>query len=124
MLRKINLFEKVPFERGAFIFWKIFDFPLDKSPEMYYNISWCNTQYYKEVCNMTISIRLSESDSALIRKYAEMNKITISDLVRQTLLERIEEEYDIAEYEEAMKEYLDNPKTYSLDEVEKELGLV
>ena len=69
-------------------------------------------------------IRLSESDSALIRKYAEMNKITISDLVRQTLLERIEEEYDIAEYEEAMKEYLDNPKTYSLDEVEKELGLV
>ncbi|NLZ36710.1 MAG: CopG family transcriptional regulator [Clostridiales bacterium] len=73
---------------------------------------------------MTISIRLSESDSALIRKYAEMNKITISDLVRQTLLERIEEEYDIAEYEEAMKEYLDNPKTYSLDEVEKELGLV
>ncbi len=73
---------------------------------------------------MTISIRLSESDSALIRKYAEMNKITISDLVRQTLLERIEEEYDIAEYEEAMKEYLHNPKTYSLDEVEKELGLV
>ena len=73
---------------------------------------------------MTISIRLSESDSALIRKYAEMNKITISDLVRQTLLERIEEEYDIAEYEEAMKEYLDNPKTYSLDEVEKELELV
>ncbi|HHX54480.1 MAG TPA: ribbon-helix-helix protein, CopG family [Clostridiales bacterium] len=72
---------------------------------------------------MTVSIRLSESEAALIRKYAEMKNMTVSEFVRQTLLERIEDEYDISEYEAAMKEYLDNPKTYSLDEAERELGI-
>ena len=72
---------------------------------------------------MTVSIRLSESEAALIRKYAEMKNMTVTEFVRQTLLERIEDQNDISEYEAAMKEYLDNPKTYSLDEAERELGI-
>ena len=72
---------------------------------------------------MTISLRLSKEDSALIRKYAEMKKITISEVIRQTMLEQIENEFDLQLYEQAMKEYLANPVTYSLDEMEKELGL-
>ncbi len=47
----------------------------------------------------------------------------MSELIRSSVLERIEDEYDIKIYEEAMKEYLSDPKTYSMDEVEKELGL-
>lgn len=33
------------------------------------------------------------------------------------------EEYDLKCYEEAMKDYREDPVTYSLDKVEQELGL-
>ena len=72
---------------------------------------------------MTISFRLSETDSVLFKKYAEMNGISISELVRRSVLEHIEEEYDLQAYEKALVEYKENPITYTLDEVEKELGL-
>lgn len=72
---------------------------------------------------MTISFRLSETDSVLFKKYAEMNGISISELVRRSVLEHIEEEYDLQAYEKALAEYKKNPITYTLDEVEKELGL-
>lgn len=72
---------------------------------------------------MTVSIRLNNEDTMLFKKYAEMNGITLSELVRQSVLERIEDEYDLAVYEKAMEEYRKNPVTYTLDEVKKELGL-
>lgn len=72
---------------------------------------------------MTISLRLNEEESALFKKYAEMNGLTISELVRQSVLERIEDEYDLKAYEKAVAEYKANPVTFTLDEVEEELGL-
>lgn len=72
---------------------------------------------------MTISLRLNNEDSMLIKKYAELNKISVSELVRQAVLERIEDEYDLKAYQNAMEAYRQDPTTYSLDEVEKELGL-
>ena len=44
---------------------------------------------------MTISLRLSNEDSMLIKKYAELNHISVSELVRQTVLAKIEDEYDL-----------------------------
>lgn len=72
---------------------------------------------------MTISLRLSEEDTALIKKYAELNRMSVSELIRQSVIERIEDEYDLKAYEKAMAEHKKNPVTYSLDEVERELGL-
>mgnify|MGYP000404088257 FL=1 len=72
---------------------------------------------------MTISLRLNEADSMLFKKYAEMNGISVSELLRRSVLEHIEEEYDLQAYKEAIVEYRENPITYTLDEVEKELGL-
>ncbi len=72
---------------------------------------------------MTISLRLSDEDTLLIKKYAELNRLSVSELIRQTVMERIETEYDLEMFDKAMKEYKDNPVSYSLDEVEKELGL-
>lgn len=72
---------------------------------------------------MAISIRLSEKDTELIKKYAQMNGLTVSDLVRQSVLERIEDEHDLAAYEKAILDFKRDPATYSLDEVETELGL-
>lgn len=72
---------------------------------------------------MTISLRLNDADSMLFKKYAEMNGISVSELVRRSVLEHIEEEYDLQAYKESIAEYRENPITYTLDEVEKELGL-
>lgn len=72
---------------------------------------------------MTISLRLTNEDSMLIKKYAEINNLSVSELIRQTILERIENEYDLESFNKAMDEYKANPVTYSLDEVERELGL-
>lgn len=72
---------------------------------------------------MTISLRLSNEDSILIKKYAEINKTTVSELIRQSVIEKIENEYDLDCFNKAMAEYKANPVSYSLDEMEKELGL-
>ncbi len=72
---------------------------------------------------MTISLRLSDEDTLLIKKYAELNRLSVSDLIRQTVMERIETEYDLEMFSKAIAEYKNNPVTYSLDDVERELGL-
>ena len=72
---------------------------------------------------MTISLRLSDEDSFLIKEYAKLNKITVSDLIRQSVMEKIEDEFDLECFNKAMAEYKADKKTYSLDDVEKELGL-
>lgn len=72
---------------------------------------------------MTISLRLSDRESDLFKRYADMNGITVSELVRQSVLTRIEDEYDLQAYDRSMAAYLADPVTFSLDEVEKELGL-
>ena len=72
---------------------------------------------------MTISVRLSDKDSELIKTYAAMNNISLSDLIRNAILEKIEDEYDLECYNKAMNEYAKNPKTYTLGEVKEELGL-
>ncbi len=66
---------------------------------------------------MTISVRLSDKDTELVKAYAEMNNISLSDLVRNAVLEKIEDEYDLKVYYEAMEEYKKNPKTYTHEEV-------
>lgn len=72
---------------------------------------------------MTVSVRLNEEDEKLIKTYADMNNISLSDLIRNAVLEKIENEYDLECYKKAIKEFKKNPKTYSLHDVKKELGL-
>ena len=72
---------------------------------------------------MTLSLRLSEEDTLLIKEYAKLNNLSVSELIRQSVMEKIENEHDLRAFEAAMKEYRENPVTYTLDEMEKELGL-
>ena len=72
---------------------------------------------------MTISVRLSDKDTELIKAYADMNNISLSDLIRNAVMEKIEDEYDLECYKKSINEYKKNPKTYTLDEVKEELGL-
>lgn len=72
---------------------------------------------------MTVSLRLNQEDTELFKKYAAINNLSMSDMIRNAVLEKIEDEYDLECYEKAITEYRNNPVTYSLDEIEKELGL-
>ncbi len=72
---------------------------------------------------MTISVRLSDKDTELIKAYAEMNNISLSDLIRNAVLEKIEDEYDLECYNKAIKEFNKNPKKYTMKEIKEELGL-
>ena len=72
---------------------------------------------------MTISLRLNEQDAMLFKKYAELKNISMSELVRQAVMERIEDELDLKAFEAAMEEHKANPITYSHDEVRQMLDL-
>lgn len=72
---------------------------------------------------LTISVRLNDADTELIKSYAALKNISVSELVRQAVMEKIEDEIDLKLFEEAMEDFKRNPKTYTLDEAEKELGL-
>jgi len=72
---------------------------------------------------MSVSIRLNDEEAKLIKIYCTLHNISVSDLFRQAVIEKIEDEYDLKCYEEAMKKYEKDPATFSLEEVEKELGL-
>lgn len=71
----------------------------------------------------TISLRLNDREIDLFKRYAEMHGMTVSDLVRQSVLNRIEDEYDLKAYDKAIAEYQANPVTYTHDEVKRMLEL-
>ena len=72
---------------------------------------------------MTISVRLNDKDTDLIKAFAKLNNISISDLVRDAILEKIEDEYDLQCYYDAMEEFKKNPKTYTTDELKQMMEL-
>lgn len=70
----------------------------------------------------TLTIRLSKEDKELFKSVSEDKKKVLSDWVRETLLDSIEEEYD----KKIIDDYLLNKnqmKFYTTDEVKKELGI-
>ena len=66
---------------------------------------------------MGISLRLTAEETSLIKAYASMKHQTVSELIRQTLLTQIEDEYDLKVYEKAMEAYRRNPVTYLLGQL-------
>ena len=71
----------------------------------------------------TISLRLNDADTEQVRSFAKLKNISVSELFREAVLDRIEDEIDRRAFDKAMAEFKKNPVTYSLDEVERELGL-
>lgn len=69
---------------------------------------------------VTISLRVDDRDNKLIRDYAKLKKMAVSDLMRNAIIEKIEDEVDLDAFDRA---FADMEQTYSLDEVKKELGL-
>ena len=72
---------------------------------------------------MAFSIRLTEDEKRLADSYAKMHSMSIGEAFKRALFEKIEDEYDLKVYEEAMAEFKKNPVTYHFEDIIKELGL-
>jgi len=72
---------------------------------------------------MAISLRMDEKEEKLIKEYAKANNITVSALLRDAVLEKIEDDIDIEIYNKAMAEHLEEDTSISYDEMADELGI-
>ena len=70
----------------------------------------------------TISLRLSDKEDTLIRKYAELHQVDLSTFIRQAVIEKIEGEYDLTLFNKVWEEEK-NKEKLSHEELKKELGL-
>ena len=68
---------------------------------------------------MAISLRLTKEEEKLIKSYADFHGNSVSELFRQSLLDKIEDECDLKAYLSSMDEFNKDPLTYSHEEVEK-----
>jgi len=72
----------------------------------------------------TISLRVPENELNIFKSYAKHNNCTLSEIIRTTMLERIENEYDLkvfAEYE--AEKAAGTLKTRPVNELWEELDL-
>ncbi len=65
----------------------------------------------------TITLRLAESEKQAIADYAKTFGVSISEFVRTAALSRIEDELDLAAWEEAKREFDQDPQTLTASEV-------
>ena len=72
---------------------------------------------------MVISIRMTEEEKQLADAYAKINGVSLSEAIKRAYFEKIEDEYDIALADAALREYEKDPKTYSHEEIMKMFGL-
>ena len=78
----------------------------------------------KGVENMAFSIRLTENEKNIANSYAKLHSLSLGEAFKQALFEKIEEEYDIALFDEAYKEYQDNNKdSRSIEDLWQELDI-
>lgn len=79
--------------------------------------------YRKEGDGMSFSIRLTKEEKFLAESYAKLHSLSLGEAFKKALFEKIEDEYDITVANDAYQEYVENPKTYSHEEVKEILGL-
>ncbi len=68
----------------------------------------------------TISLRLNDRDDELVRKFAAIHNLSVSELIRNAIIEKIENEIDVELFDKAVAE---TKAVYTLDETKKKLGL-
>ena len=73
---------------------------------------------------MAFSIRLTEQEKKIADSYARLHSMSLGEAFKQALFEKIQDEYDIAVGEEALKEYEDSGrKSRPIEELWQELGI-
>ena len=70
-----------------------------------------------------LSVRMSEAEYKALEGYAAANGISMNKAIKGAFFEMLEDQYDLEAFDRAYAEYLKDPKTYTSDEVAKELGI-
>ncbi len=70
-----------------------------------------------------ISVRINEEEEKLFKSYSLMHGNSLSEAFKRALLEKIEDEFDASEIFECLTKFESNPKTHSLDELQKTYDL-
>ena len=71
----------------------------------------------------TITVRVSESEKQFLDAMAKFEGKSLSELLKTTTLESLENSYDAIVAEKAYEEYLVDPVTVDHDDLMKELEL-
>ena len=66
---------------------------------------------------------MTDEEKQLADAYAKLNGVSLSEAIKRAFFEKIEDEYDIALADSALREYEKNPKTYTHTEIKKMVGL-
>ena len=69
------------------------------------------------------SIRMSDEEKTVLENYAALVNKSVSEVLRESFFEKLEDEYDIKSADEAYALFLKDPETRPLDEVMKDYGL-
>lgn len=73
---------------------------------------------------MAFSIRLTDEERKLADSYAKLHSMSIGEVFKRALFDKIEEEYDISVANKAYKEYVDNgKKSRPIEELWSDLDL-
>ncbi|MDR1918000.1 MAG: DUF6290 family protein [Christensenellaceae bacterium] len=74
---------------------------------------------------MAVTVRFNENELNAVRAYAEIHGVTLSAVLRNAILEKIEDEFDLQIAQKAHDEWVaDGRKTISHAELGKKLGLI
>ena len=71
----------------------------------------------------TYTMRIEERDKQLISRFSKMNRQSMAEFMICAAMEKIEDSIDLRAWDKANAEFEKDQTTYSLDEVEKELGI-
>lgn len=72
---------------------------------------------------MPVSVRFDPEEEKLVKSYCSVHGISMSDAIRRSILEKIEDEFDLAEAEAALRKFEQDPVTIPWEQVKKELNL-
>lgn len=73
---------------------------------------------------LKITVELSEEEMELFKKFAKRRWQFVPEMMREVVMEKIEDDYDLMAYEETVEGHRSNQRFFSLDEVKKELGFL
>lgn len=76
----------------------------------------------KEQKLKTISLRISEADLEVAREFSKIKGKSVSELFRDSLLEKVEEYMDYNDAVDALEEYEQDEVSFDTDTVKRVLG--
>ncbi|GEK28832.1 type II toxin-antitoxin system RelB family antitoxin [Furfurilactobacillus siliginis] len=70
-----------------------------------------------------IKVSVTDAEHILLQNAAQRKGLTISEFIRQSALETVEEASDLLAFKKAEQEFKRDPVTYSTAEVKRQLNL-